>query len=88
MAAGKPADRRIDKRKATSVNLAATGPDRIALFASGDQVFYLEPFGTTRFIIIDAKGGPLILAIEPTQESPIESIIPAASVVVKSLRFR
>ncbi len=88
VAAGKPADRRIDKHTATSVNLAATGRDRIALFGSGEQVFYLEPIGTTRIIVIDSKDGPIILAIEPTQDSAIEAVIPAASVVVKSFKFR
>jgi hypothetical protein len=88
VAAGKPADRRIDKRTATSINLDGTGRDRIALFGSGEQVFYLEPRGTTRLIVIDSKDGPVVLAIEPTQDSPVETVIPAASVVVKSLRFR
>ena len=88
VAAGKPGDRRIDKHTATSIDLAPTGRDRIALFASGEQTFYLEPFGTTRVIVIDSKDGPVIIAIEPTQDSTIEAVIPAASVVVKSLKFR
>jgi len=88
VAAGKPTERRVDKRKAIVVELATTGPGRIALFGSGDQLFYLKPSGTTRFIVIDGKTGPVVIAIEPGADSTLESIAPAAEAVVKSLRFR
>ena len=88
VAAGKPTERRVDKRKALVVDLAPTGPDRIPLFGSADQPFYLEPGGTTRVIVIDGKTGPMVIAIWPGVDSTLEAILPAAESVVKSLRFR
>ena len=88
VAAGRPASQRIDKRKATVVDLALTGPDRVPLFATSSETFYLEPSGTTRVIVIDGKDGPMVIAIEPVATSTLESVNPVATGVVKSLRFR
>lgn len=88
VAAGRPADQRVDKRKATVVDLAPTGPDRVPLFGSGAQTFYLEPSGTTRVIVIDGKDGPLVIAIEPAADSTLQSFLPVADPVVKSFRFQ
>jgi hypothetical protein len=88
VASGKPAATRVDKRKATSVDLAPTGPDRVALFGTGDQTFYLEPYGTTRIIVVDGKDGVLVIGIEPVEDSTLESLLPAAKAVVASLRFQ
>lgn len=88
VAAGRPADQKLDKRKATVVDLAPTGPDRLALFGTSTQTYYLEPFGTTRIVVIDGKDGPFVIAIEPAQDSTLEAVLPAAEAVVKSLHFR
>ncbi len=88
VAAGRPDGLRIDKRRATAVDLAPTGPDRVPLFGTGDQTFYLEPDGTTRIIVIDGKDGVLVIAIEPSQDSTLESILKPAQPFVTSLRFR
>ena len=88
VAAGKPTERRVDKRKSTVVDVAPTGPDRLALFGTGEQTFYLEPGETTRMIVVDGKEGLLVIAIEPGPDSTLESILPAAEAVVKSLDFR
>ena len=42
VAAGRPHDIRVDKRRATVVDLAPTGPDRVALFGTSTQTFFLE----------------------------------------------
>ena len=88
VAAGKPAAMRVARRKATVVDLAPTGPDRVPLFGTGTQTFYLEPSRTTRMIVVDGKDGPLVVAIEPSIDSTLESVLPAAGSVVQTLSFR
>ena len=88
VAAGRPHDIRVDKRRATVVDLAPTGPDRVALFGTSTQTFYLEPVGTTRIVVIDGEDGPVVLAIEPLEDSTLEAILTEADRVVDSIRFR
>ncbi|MEP6639376.1 MAG: protein kinase [Chloroflexota bacterium] len=88
VAAGRPRADRFDKRKATVIDLSPTGPNRVALFGTSTETYYLEPFGTTRLVVIDARGGPVVVAIEPVQDSTLESLLPTAAKVVDSLRFR
>jgi len=38
--------------------------------------------------VVDGKEGLLVIAIEPGPDSTLESILPAAEAVVKSLDFR
>jgi tRNA A-37 threonylcarbamoyl transferase component Bud32 len=88
VAAGRPDEQKVDKRKATVVDLSPTGPDRVALFGTGAQTYYLEPYATTRVFVIDARDGPFVIAIEPHQDSTLETLLPTARAVVNSLRFR
>jgi hypothetical protein len=88
VAAGKPKTQKVGGRNGRLVDLSPTGRDRIALFGTTGQTFYLEPFGTTRIIVVDAADGILIIAIEPTADSTIEAVLPTASAVVKTVRFR
>jgi hypothetical protein len=88
VAAGRPRAIQIDKRTAFSVDIAPTGPDRLALFGTGTQTYYLEPVGTTRMVVIDGEGGPVVLAIEPIEDSTLEAILREANRVAGSLRFR
>ncbi len=88
VASGRPAATRVDKRKSTMLDLSPTGPDRVPLFGAGDQTFYLEPNGTTRIIVVDGRDGVLIIAIEPGEDSALESMWPKAKSVVDSLRFQ
>ena len=88
VAASRPEDTRVDKRKATVVDLSPTGDERLPLFSTADQTFYLEPHATTRVIVVDARDGILVIAIEPAATTTLESILPAAGKVVDSLRFR
>jgi serine/threonine-protein kinase len=88
VAAGKPKSQKVGGRSGRLVDLSPTGRDRIALFGTTGQTFYLEPFGTTRVIVVDAADGILIIAIEPTADTTIEAVLPTASAVVKTVRFR
>ena len=69
-------------------DLTPTGEERLALFSTADQTYYLEPHSTTRVIVVDARDGILIIAIEPADTTTLEAILPAARKVVDSLRFR
>ena len=89
--ASPPASRRARRStvgRGALVDLSPTGRDRIALFGTTGQTFFLEPFGTTRIIVVDAADGILIIAIEPTADTTIEAVLPTASAVVKTVRFR
>lgn len=88
VAAARPKAGRVGGRKATIVDLAPTGPDRVPLFGTGSQTFYLEPFGTTRVIVIDSADGVVVVAIEPADDSTLEALLPEAERVVTSVRFR
>ncbi|HEV7604389.1 MAG TPA: serine/threonine-protein kinase [Candidatus Limnocylindrales bacterium] len=88
VAARRPVNQHVDKRRATLIDLTPTGPDRVALFGTSTQIFYLEPSATTRIIVIDALGGPMVIAIEPVGASTLENVLPATNPTVKSFRFR
>ena len=88
IAAGKPADRHIDKRRATTVDLSTTGRERVPLFGSGSQTFFLEPNGTTRIVVIDGVAGPLVIAIEATGDGQSTAIVKIAMPVATSVHFR
>jgi len=70
------------------VDLTPTGPDRVALFGTGTQTFYLEPVGTTRVTVVDGRDGPLVIAVEPAENSTIDAIRKVADPVIKSFAFR
>ena len=88
VAAGKPSQKHVDKHRATIVDLAPTGNDRVALFGSGAQTFYLEPNGTTRITVIDGNAGPLVVAIEPSADGTPDAIVRIAMPIVTALQFR
>ena len=88
VAAGKPADRHIDKRRATTVDLSTTGRERVPLFGSGSQAFFLEPNGTTRIVVIDGVAGPLVIAIEATGDGQSAAIVKIAMPIATSVHFR
>jgi serine/threonine-protein kinase len=88
VAASRPKVDRVDKRRATVVDLSATGSQRLPLFSTADQTFYLEPDDTTRIIVVEARDGILLIAIEPAEGGQLDDILPIAEAVVDSLRFR
>jgi eukaryotic-like serine/threonine-protein kinase len=81
-------DQRIGKRRASVVDLAPTGPNRVPLFATSTQTFYLEAGGTTRVFIVDDPDGPFVVAVEPGDTSTIDDILRIAQPVIRSLTFR
>jgi hypothetical protein len=87
VAARKPVAQRVDKHKATRVDLAPTG-DRVALFATDSQTYYLEANRTTRLLVVDAPGGPLVIAVAAGENQSLDRITPTTDPIVKSLRFR
>src|SRR4051794_7056375 len=88
VAAGKPKNLKVDGHAGRVVDVSPTGRDRVALFATAGQTYYLEPNGTSRVIVADAPTGPLIIVIEPTADTTIEAVLPTATTIVKSVRFR
>jgi tRNA A-37 threonylcarbamoyl transferase component Bud32 len=88
VAAARPDTARVDKRRATTVDLSPTGVSRVALFSTAKETFYLEPHGTTRLIVVDTRDGIMVLAIEPADGRMLQDILPAANQVIGSLRFR
>ena len=88
VSASRPTERRVDKRKATAVDLSPTGQARVAIFGTTDQTYYLEPFATTRVIVVDAKDGLLVIAVEPVEGTTLQTILPTAEAVIDTLRFR
>ena len=88
VASEKPVQRRVDKRRATIVDLWPSGNVRIPLFRAGGQVYFLDPTGPTRVIVIDGPDGPLIVALEASDGSTLDDLWPAAKPVLDSLRFR
>jgi hypothetical protein len=85
--ASKPANVRIDGRRGRSVDLAATGFERVAAFTTSGTTYFLEPRRTTRLVALDVDGGVLVLAIEPADGSDLEDILATADVVAGSMRF-
>jgi tRNA A-37 threonylcarbamoyl transferase component Bud32 len=88
VAASRPDAGRVDKRRSTVVDLSPTGPDRVALFSTAKETYYLEPHGTTRLIVVDGRDGVVVLAIEPSDAQMLEDVLPVANQVIGSLRFR
>ena len=88
VAAARPARIRIDKRRATVVDLEVRGLDRVALFGTGSQTYYLEPVGTTRVVAIDLPDGVLVIVIEPGQQSSLDDILGPAERVIDTLDTR
>jgi hypothetical protein len=88
VAARKPVDQRVDKRKAIAVDLATTGPDRVPLFATSTQTYFLEPGATTRITVVDGRDGVLLLVVEPSEDSSLEALLKPAQPVIRSIRFR
>jgi eukaryotic-like serine/threonine-protein kinase len=86
--AEKPVAGRVAKRKATVIDLEPAGRNPVALFGNDAHTFYLEPVGTTRVLVVDVRAGPLVIAIEPSDQSSPEAILAKAGPVIDSLTFR
>ena len=88
VAAGKPSDGKIGKLRTRIVDLTPTGSDRVALFGTSTQTFYLEPIGTTRLTVLDGPDGRLVVAVEPVENATFTSIRKITDPVIKSFSLR
>ena len=88
VASGDPSDRKVDKRRTRVVDVWPSGRGRLPLFGAGAQVYFLEPSGPTRVMVVDGPDGTLILTIEASDGSALEDIWPSAKRVIDSIRFR
>ena len=88
VAADPPTSKRVAKRKTRTVDLATIGPDSVVLFGTPNAIYSLEPFTTTRVIVIQSKDGLVVVTIEPAPDSTLELLLPFTQEVIDSLRFR
>ena len=84
-----PASVRIDGRRGLSTDLAPSDNERVALFATDNSTFHLEPDRTTRIVVIDLPGDDtVLLAIEPNDGSELRDILEIADPVAGTIRWR
>ncbi len=88
VASGEPDDRKVGNRRARLVDVWPSGRGRLPLFGAGAEVYFLEPSGPTRVVVVDGRDGPLIIAIEASDGSSLDDFWPAAKRVIDSVRFR
>jgi tRNA A-37 threonylcarbamoyl transferase component Bud32 len=86
VSATRPARVRIDKLRGRSVDVTPRGSDRIALFAAGENTYFLEPGRVTRVVALDVDGRVLVIVIEPGQGRDLDAILETADDVAASLR--
>ena len=79
------AEVRIGGRRGLSVDLTPTGSDRVALYETSGATFYLEPDAATRIVVVDTKGGAVVLVIEPTGRATLADILATADEVAGSI---
>jgi hypothetical protein len=88
VAARKPVDQKVDKHAGTRVDLSPMGTNRVALFGTDSQTFYLEANRTSRLLVVDAPGGAVVFAVEPAENQTLDKITKTTDPIIKSLNFR
>jgi serine/threonine-protein kinase len=83
-----PADRKVDKGRARVVDVWPSGRGRLPLFASGEQVYFIDASGPTRVVAVDSPDGPLIITIQASDGSSLDDLWPEAKRVIDGIRFR
>ena len=78
----------IDGRKGYSVDLTAKGGEAIPVLGVGEETYFLQPFATTRIVLLDAGARTLALIIEPAGGASLRDLLATADDVAGSLRFR
>jgi eukaryotic-like serine/threonine-protein kinase len=84
----RPAAVRIDRRRGLSVDLTPLDSQRVTLFATASATFSLEPDRTTRLVALDVRGTVVLLAIEPSDRSDLDTILDTADVAAGTIRWR
>ncbi len=75
---------RVDGHRAVQLDVVPYG-DRAPLFASGDDVFYVEPQTVTRVYVFEVRGEPVILALEGANGVDLDGFLDAAGGALSSL---
>ncbi len=78
----------IDGRKGYSVDLTTQGGEALPILGVGEETFHLEPFATTRIVLLDAGARTLALIIEPTGGSSLRDILATADDVAATVQIR
>jgi len=88
VSATRPANVRIDGRRGLSSDLTPIDSARIKLFATDGTTFFLEPDRTTRVVVMDLRGGTILLAIEPNEGFGLDEILETADDAAGTMRWR
>jgi len=78
----------IDDRDGFSVDLTTEGGEVAPILGVGEETFYLEPFRTTRIVLLDLGERTLAVIIEPIGGASLQDILVTADDVVGALRIR
>ena len=78
----------IDGRTGFSVDLTADGDQIVPILGVGEETVYLQPYATTRFVLLDAGDRTLALIIEPTGGASLRDILATADAVAASVDIR
>jgi serine/threonine protein kinase len=88
VSATRPAKVRIDGRRGLSSDLTPIDSARIQLFATSGTTYFLEPDRTTRVVVMDLRGGTILLAIEPHEGFELDQILETADDAAGTMRWR
>jgi hypothetical protein len=89
VAATKPTDVRIDRRRGLSIDLTLSGAERAPLFGTADATYFLEPDRTTRIIALDAgRGTTVVIVIEPSDGTSLATLLAITDPVLAGLKWR
>ena len=88
LSATKPAQVRIDKLRGRSIDVEASGSDRVEIFTAGGQAYVVERDRPTRVVALDVDGEVLLIVIEPAGGRTLDSILETADDVAASVRRR
>lgn len=78
----------IDGRDGFSVDLTTEGREVVPILGVGEETFYLQPFATTRIVLLDLGERTLAVIIEAIGGASLQDILVTADDVVGSLRIR
>lgn len=87
LAATQPARLRIDGRRGYSSDVSPTGDQRLALFATDDATFYVEPDRTTRVVAMTVHAQVVVIVIEPGDDADLDGILETADVAAGTIRW-
>ena len=57
------------------VDLTRPGRSASRSSAPAPRRYFLEPFATTRVMVVDGRTASLVIAIEPSEESTLEEVL-------------